>query len=612
MVMRIGGMSSGLDIDAMVSDLMKAERMPLDKLKQKQQSMTWKSDAYREINTKLASFRDLANSMRFSANWKTTKVTTSDPNVVTVSSSDSAAVQTRSILVQQLAKGAVLTSTNPVSSNSLVAGSALSSSTTITSGANDQFNVTLNGSTKTITLTASGSPYTEVQLKNEVQKQLDAAFGAGQITASLDASNQLELKPNGTAGNLPQLIVDRTGSNTGLSNLGFSAKQSFKINVDVPLNQAGNPLATPISAPSGAKFTVNGVEISYQATDTLQSIMQRVNSSTAGVNMSYDSITDKVTFTSKATGVASKVELADVTGNFISAMGLTTLSAAGQDAKVTFDGSATPTYYSSNSFTNNGVTYTLLNTSASAVTVASTKDTDAIFNKIKDFVANYNNTLTLVNKKLTEVKYRDFLPLTDEQKDAMSESDIKNWEEKAKSGLLQRDDILKSASTNFRQMINAKINTSSTFDSLFKIGITTTSFSGNASTYNSVTANTIVLDENKLKAAIAQDPDGVISLFSRQSGLTNPTINDDGIAQSMYKEATSLIDRLVDRAGGTTTANDDITTTVGLQIHNLDLDIEDMESRLLKKEDYYYHRFTLMEQAIQKGQAQLSWLSSLR
>jgi len=86
-----------------------------------------------------------------------------------------------------------------------------------------------------------------------------------------------------------------------------------------------------------------------------------------------------------------------------------------------------------NEFTIEGVTYSLKGVSSEPVKIDVKADIDAVVENIKNFVNSYNEMLAKINSVLTEERYRDYLPLTDDQKKAMSEDDIKLWEQKAKS-----------------------------------------------------------------------------------------------------------------------------------------------------------------------------------
>lgn len=596
MPMRITGMSSGLDTEKIIKDLMKAERIPLDKLKQKKTAATWSTELYREANTKMASFRTMLNDMRFGTDFKEIKVSSSNEAAVTATSTSGNSNSVNHTLeVISLASNAVKTSGSSVSLQKLE-GSGLTSSTTITAGVNDQLNVTLNGVRKTITLAAKAN-YSEAELKTELQSKTDAAFGANKINVNQNASNQLTLTPTGTAGFLPQVTMEAVSGNNGLTTLGFTDKQSYKLNSNAQLDT--NKFVTPLTF---GDFKVNGQTINVSSTDKLSDVISRVNNSAAGVTMAYDEITDKITFTSKDTGVASQVKLENGSSNFISAIQMDTTVVTGQDARVKIDG--VETYRGSNTFTADGVTYTLKQATTSPVTVNTTYDTDAIFNKIKDFVNKYNDTIELLNKRVKENKFKSYTPLTDDQKIDMSEDDIKLWEEKAKSGLLKNDITLSSTLRSMRSTIIDPVGSISTnYNSLSKIGIDTVSYDINAPS----NAGKLVINEEQLRKAINEDANGVVSLFTNQGG----TSSTNGIAQQLYDQVNKGIEELITKAGGVGTIVNDTTTELGLQIKNMEDRVDRLEDKLVSKENYYYKMFSAMEQAIEKSNAQMSYLSKI-
>ncbi|MDB5052782.1 MAG: Flagellar hook-associated protein 2 [Bacilli bacterium] len=616
MVTRIQGTNSGLDIDSLVASLMKAEKAPENVMLQKKQTLSWKMDSYREVNTKLSSFRDLLSGMRYSSNWGQTKVSSSDPTKVSITTDSTASNIAHTISVTSLAKGAIKSSSPGVSKEGLSGSADLSGGSTITSGSNDSFNVTLNGVTKNIVLTASPSAYSLASLQTEVQAKLDQSFGANQISVSTNG-NFLQLTPNGTAGYLPQIVLGAVSGNNGLSNLGFSDKQSYKININDQLSNVVNQfVTTPLTY---GDFTVNGQDITYSATDTISSIMGKVNNSAAGVNMTYDSVTDKFSFVSKGTGATAQVSLANgSSGNFITAINVDTTPVVGTDANVTIDGITSSR--SSNNFTVSGVTYNLIASTIdpitatnTPVTVTVTQDTDSMVNKIKDFVSQYNDMVGLVSQKLNEAKYNGFPPLTADQKTSMKDADITAWETKSKSGLLKNDDILANISSSLRSMLSSKVQSvSSSFNTLNAIGITTNQY--NSSAPND--AGKITLDENKLRTALAQDPSSVIGLFTNQDtsvivkGVQQPTSNQ-GIAQGMFNRINITLTRLLNRAGGVNSIANDAGTDIGLQLRNLDTKISDFDGKLSKKEEYYYKQFSMMDTAIGNSNAQIAALAKL-
>ncbi|WP_176719906.1 flagellar filament capping protein FliD, partial [Desulfuribacillus alkaliarsenatis] len=145
----------------------------------------------------------------------------------------------------------------------------------------------------------------------------------------------------------------------------------------------------------------------------------------------------------------------------------------GKNAKFVLNGLETER--KANVFTISGVEYTIKAVTDNAVTVSSVSDTDAIFDKIKGFVDKYNELLGFVNEKLMERRYRDFPPLTNEQRRAMDDKEIEMWEEKAKSGLLRGDHMLSGILTDMRMLISDQVKGlgDGRISSLAQIGITT-------------------------------------------------------------------------------------------------------------------------------------------
>ena len=141
------------------------------------------------------------------------------------------------------------------------------------------------------------------------------------------------------------------------------------------------------------------------------------------------------------------------------------------------------------------------------VTLTSATNVDDMMNKIKEFVTTYNGFVKDLNDQLKETKYRDYAPLTNEQREAMSESDIKLWEEKAKSGLLRNDSLIRNGLSDMRALIyqsNPAIEDPK-YNTLFSIGITTTE------NYND--GGTLEINEDKLRKALEENPEAVEKLL---------------------------------------------------------------------------------------------------
>ncbi|PTR46442.1 flagellar hook-associated protein 2 [Geobacillus thermodenitrificans] len=486
--LRISGLASGMDIDQIVKDLMRAERMPLDKLYQKKQLLEWQRDDYRSMNTLLQGLDDyLFSNITLQSSMLKKTVSSSNESVVTATAGSSAANVATTMQVNQVATSAVWLS---------------------------------------------------------------------------DAGARVD-------------------------------KASFSIAADVTLT---------INVTNGDGTTKQAAITVKQGT-TLDGVIAQLNSNLdLGVSAFYDEQTGRVSIMKKDTGAQASLVLADqATVDFFAQLGFTNTAAgqeltgktAGKDAQVTINGLTTTR--SANTFTINGVTYTLKGTGAATVSVAT--DVDAMFNAIKGFVDKYNDTIDKINAKLKEERYRDYPPLTDEQKEAMTEKQIELWEEKAKSGMLRGDSILSSALSKMRMNLYTKVegaNIPSGFSQLAQIGITTSS--------NYLDGGKLIIDETKLREKIKENPDAVYQLFN-QNGATDA---EKGIARRLRDTIKDTIGKIEQKAGKTIWTNQQFA--IGRDLNEIDEQIDRFEDRLQQIEDRYWRQFTAMEEAIQRANQQSMYL----
>ncbi|MFF2889985.1 flagellar filament capping protein FliD [Paenibacillus sp. NPDC057967] len=221
---------------------------------------------------------------------------------------------------------------------------------------------------------------------------------------------------------------------------------------------------------------------------------------------------------------------------------------------------------------------------------------DSMVAKIKNFVDKYNDTVSNLNEKLGETVNRGFLPLTSDEKSAMNETDIKNWEEKAKSGLLRNDDALKKALNELRGLTAATISGANpAYDTLGEIGISTPTYAKGSPDNGKLT-----IDEAKLRSAIQDDPTAVVGLFSKQG----TTFEEKGVFQRAYETIENAILSVNRKIHGGLSAAESLTS----QMTNIDKKVEEKNKQLVKREDRYYQMFAAMEKAIANGNAQMSWL----
>jgi len=637
---RIGGIATGLDTDELVNQLMRVESIPLNKIKQKKQLAEWKRDDYRSIISLLQSFKneffDILkpdNYMLSQSTYKKFTTTSTNSNFVTATGTSSANPGSYKVTVKALA-----TADKAVSSGTVTR--SLTSVNVITSGAESdvvkasgkKINITLDGVTREITLGTYTETTTVADLAADLQAKIDSAFGSGKVTVT-EAEGRITFA---TTGGASKITISSGSTSDGLANLGFTSKASNRINTSETLENLASQFASGLTFDSNGNlvFSINSKEFKFSKTTTLSSMLNTINSDpTANVNIIYDEVTDKFIITSKQTGDGDNIRISQKGGTFFSegaTAGAIKIDVAnpiveadggqqGRDAEVTIDGETIKR--SSNTFTVNGVTYTLLKEHTAdnpydTITVA--QDVDGIYERIKNFVDKYNEMISTINSKLSEKYDRSYQPLTDEQKEQMTEDQIKKWEEKAKTGLLRNDQILQNIVYNMRRALSDSVQGVSI--NLSSIGITTGSYEDKGK---------LKIDEQKLKEAIRNNPDEVMKLFSQKSSSVDSNIDltseqrnlrykEEGLAYRLFDILEDNIrttrDKygnkglLLEKAGAVGDASE-YKNALYKEISDYNEKIAELTKKLITKETQYYAKFAAMESAIAKMNAQSNWLS---
>ncbi|MDK2902921.1 MAG: flagellar hook-associated protein 2 [Clostridiales bacterium] len=624
---RVSGLASGIDTESIVKQLMTVERLPLDRLKQNRQIMEWTQEAYRNINSALLAFRNQVSGMRLQGSFIANKTTSSNESVATATASGSATGSVYDININQLASSARAISTDGISNlKNVLTGESITAPVVIDSSSNS-FQLKVGSNTADITLAEDtyntvGALATAIQtVINAKASELGIAKDAVKVFATSD--NKLRL----VADSATAFELKKVDGDSALSKLGFNVpdKGSVKstvqgVDINEPINQmiregrlAGvSELYDGDITFSITTYNQDGNAISETFTikpenQSLQDVISLIQKQNPDLGLTgfYDAASDKIVLTSKYTGdnnaAGADIEFGGDSADFLNnvmKLGVTD----GQDA--TFNINGLDTSRKTNTFALNGVTFMLKSTGAATISVQ--QDTDAIVNKIKDFVTQYNDLMDKINTALTEKRYRDYLPLTDEQKDAMSEKEIERWEEKAKSGLLNGDSILYKAYYDMRNAISSPVeDISGELNTMSEIGITSGLWYENGHLY---------VDETKLRDAVSNDINSVIELFTKTSDVNakddkEQAFNKSGIAQRLYTILGSTIDAITDKAGQSNSLFKVDNSILGLQMRDMDTRISDMEQRLMDIENRYYRQFTAMEQALNQMNSQSAWLA---
>ncbi len=397
----------------------------------------------------------------------------------------------------------------------------------------------------------------------------------------------------------------------------------------------------------GYEFTINGEKFQFKESDSLSTVMNTINKSDAGVTMSYNETSDSFTIKANDSGAAGEIDIQDGSGSNLATtlFGVkktdgngnisyertiedengndTVLSSKlkeGQDAiiSVDFGDGSEPIEISrsSNVFDLNGLSVTVSGTFGTyngdhidvnaskpedAVTFEAKVDSDKAVDAVKQMVEDYNSMIELVNKELTTKRDRNYAPLTDEQKKEMSEDEIKLWEEKAKAGMLFNDSDLRSLANELRTVFSG-----TDIKALQEAGITLSSeYSENGK---------ITFDEEKFRAAVEADPEGISKLFTSEKdenggGFNGIITSMDNICQKYAATTGATKGILIEKAGNKSAPLSLLNNSYFKQMSSIDEVIDSLNDKLKSERERYNKQFTNLETLIAQMNSQSSWLT---
>lgn len=628
MGIRTYGLSgSGMDVDQMVKDLMKAQQTKYNTLKQKKTQLEWKKTDYNTMYKAVNEFRTNTVFNYKLQNTLTPKAASvTDSSVLTATANAEAVNFTNEVKVTNLAQSANMTSGGSISISS--DKSTLSSQLGITG----KINLTISDgvTSKALVNTTDGSNSYDTTGKSIYDLVSDINKMGLNIRASYDATldrfflsatqpgaaNQISLSSTtggagvaaGTgAGSLADklklgnsdmlstagLASSSALASTKLSDLGVPAAIKLKINDGtankdlINTTDGSNTYDTTGKTVADVVADINKLGLNVKATFdgsrfSLSSLSGSVVTLTSddGTGTGADSLADKLKL-----GTAASLQTNTAPSNFTS----------GEDSMFTLNGVALN--QASNSFTISGITYTLKSEGTTKISVNS--DIDKTVANVKAFVDAYNTMLAKVNDEVNETVYKNFLPLTDEQRKEMSESEIKTWEEKAKSGLLRNDSALRTMVNAMRSDVSSPVSgLNSKYNSASSIGITTGAWTEGGKLY---------LSETQLRNALQEDPEAVSKLFNTES--TSGKHNENGIARRLYDSLKVVSDRIYQEAGGTASTTSDTQSNIAKRLTDYTKKMTDLNTRMKAMEERYYKQLDAMEAALNKMSQQSSWLS---
>ncbi|QWT52168.1 flagellar filament capping protein FliD [Eubacterium sp. MSJ-33] len=630
MAMRMTGLISGMDTESMVKELVSANSEKVNKIKQKKQDAEWKKEIWSGLNTKIYNFyKTQLSAFKTVSNYKTKKATVSDETKVSVKAGSGATNGTHSVSVEQTASSAYLTGDNIKKYGKTYttyndAGLSTKFEDMVDADGNSLNlkgqTISFSEGTETIEFVLGGegengvaslSELNEKLAANENFKGLSASIKDGKLTfgnatAKTNDSGDLvgtTFFVNADAFGLSGVISynkDADGGNTKSVDFTAKVKQDFT-SADISTSTKLADLGIKV----GTTFSVNGQDFVVDDKSTIDDFTTAL--SKMGVSASFDAAQGRFYINASKTGAANDFNVTSSDSNALDILGLGS-EATKVDARDAIIYYNNVKYTSdSNTMTINGMTITAKAKTDTAVNIEVAADTDAAYDNVKKFVKAYNELIDEMNKYYNE-KDAGYDALTDDEKSKLSDTQIEKWEEKAKQGLLRRDDTLQTLLTNMRSTLNKGVTVtladgSTRTMTLASIGIVTGDYSENGKLHilGDEDDEEYASQENKLRAALEGNDDLV-------SQIIGGTSENKGVGTQLYDYLRKSMTRIEGVRSTQTFYND---KTMDSEIDDYEDEIDKWEEKLQDLEDKYYNQFSKMESAMAKLQSQQSYLTSL-
>ena len=574
MPIRISGMNSGLDTEALVSELVSAYNKKTDKYVKAQTKVAWKQEAWKTMSAKTYAFRNSLDKLRFSSayNLKTTSVSNSAKASITAG--NNAVNGTQTLEITSLAKTGYLTGGKMKSAD----GSKVTASSTMKDlGVTTEGDFSING--KRVTING------DMKVSEVVSKLKDAG-----VSANFDETNQrifVSSTESGKDADFSLSALDANGAKA-LSALGLYADPGGTAADYVELwakksEQLGEMLESYGSGKNDKDLVIASFAKEYKAADddikklVLGQFRDFIEYKAGEKSDKKEGGTEPVAYSEGAVRIY------------------------GQDAAITLNGAKFTS--SSNSFSINGLTINAmaLTDENETLTITTSTDNQGIYDKIKDFLSEYNSLINAMTSSYNAENTNEYEPLTSEEKDAMSESEVEKWEEKGKSGILRRDTTLSSLMSAMTGVMSKSYKIGDNTYALSTFGIKTLGImNAEKNEHNAYHIDGDADDDDtssntdKLMAAIVSDPEGVTQFFQKLTGDLYEKLGDHMTSTNLRTYGTFYNDKEMAKEYS------DYTKT-----------ISDWEDKVADIEDSYYKKFAAMESALAKLQSQSSQLSGL-
>ena len=523
--------------------------------------------------------------------------------------------------------------------------------------------ISFGGQTKEIELVKSGDRFANLDdLKDIIQDRLNQAFGTDNIKVAGGTRHDADGNPvTGTDGNpvidplsfelgsnaSSNQTLTVTSDNAEIRNvLGIQKGASNKLNLEGSIRDNIDKLIPdgPDAEAKRAQFLnsletgglkINGETISGVTADTsIQGMIDKINTNKdVGVKASYLSSTNQFVLISSETGSGREIQLegasADIFGAVKDAAGNYTDGnfEMGKNAQVLVsygNGISTMIESSSNTFDLEGLRVTVSqefgnvtqdasgvwnSDRSKAVTFSAKADVDGVTETVKKFIEEYNEMIKEINTQVTTRPDKAYGPLTEEQKDEMSEKSIENWEKKAKQGLLYNDATMRALSLDMQGVLTNLMANGANYKDLEEMGITISD--------DYLDGGTITFDEAKFKAAMTSDPEKVSDVFTGGGDIKKglASIIEDTLTPYATKYANrngNSYGRLIEEAGSEKIPLSIMNNQIYKDLKEMQSVLDTLNARLASEQDRYISQFTTMETLINQMNSQASYLAQFQ
>ena len=482
--------------------------------------------------------------------------------------------------------------------------------------------VSYGGQTKNIELIGDKEEIKDFEaFKDSLQKKLDKAFGSGKVTVGKGKDSKVSL--TFTAADNRQTLQISAASKELQNALGITSTQSNKISTGSSLWENRDKLGLGKYATKEElnkaleNFTVNGAKIDNITADTtVDGLLTAINNNKdAGVTATYLGSENKFVLSSNEKGKGREISLGadpkDTTDAANLIFGGVSQDGTDGEMSILYNGVQTTITSSSNTFSIDGLDIRATNTfntgSATAeggVSFTASADTEKVTETVKKFIEAYNAMIDEVRTQATTKPDSNYKPLTDDQKNEMNETSIKNWEDKAKEGILYNSSALKDLDNATQGIFSSMMMNGVSYDDLEKIGI---SFSDDYTA-----GGKIVFDEEKFKTAMDSDPEKVSDLFTGTHGIVNTIDSTLSTYATRYASKNgNSYGVLIEEAGSEKLSLTLTNNSIYKELKDMQETITNLQSQLSTEQDRYISQFTQMETLINQMNSQSSYLSQL-